>query len=77
VLGFLAFAVILLLLTVAIPFCLFKVLGWGLARRPFVTLLAAFLTVLVLIAGFPRIFAGCKVIGIGWGRVPVAVRCTR
>ena len=74
-LGFLAFAAILLLLTVVIPVCLFKVLGWGLARRPFVTLLAAFVTVLVLIAGFPHLFPGCKVPGIGLGRSPV--RCTR
>ena len=76
-LDFLAFAAILLLLTVVIPFCLFKLLGWGFARRPFVTLLVGFLTVLVLIAGFPQLFAGCKATSIGWGRVPVAVRCTR
>ena len=75
-LDFLAFAAILLLLTVVIPFCLFKVLGWGFARRPFVTLLVAFLTMLLLVGSFPHLFPGCKaVVGIGFGRSPV--RCTR
>jgi len=73
VLNFLSFAAILLLLTVAVPFCLFKLLGWGFARRPFVTLLVAFLTLLLLIGSFHLFFPGCVV--TGWGRS--AVRCTR
>jgi hypothetical protein len=73
VLDFLAFAAILLLLTVAIPFCLFKVLGRGFARRPLVALLVAFLTLLLLIGSFHLFFPGCAV--TGWGLVPV--RCTR
>ena len=67
-LGFLAFAAILLLLTVAIPFCLFKLLGWGFAR-PFMTLLAALLIMLLLAGSFHRLFPGCVV--TGWGRIPV------
>ncbi|HEY8253990.1 MAG TPA: hypothetical protein VIG39_05080 [Rhizomicrobium sp.] len=72
-LDFLAFAATLLLLTVAIPFCLFKVLGWGFASRPFVTLLVAFLTLLLLIGSFHLFFPGCAV--TSWSRS--AVRCTR
>ncbi len=71
-LDFLAFAAILLLLTVAVPFCLFKVLGWGFARRPLVTLLVAFLTMLLLVGSFHRFFPGCM--ATGWGRS--AIRCT-
>jgi len=79
-LDFFTFAAILLALTagwVALIFYSLRTLGWGLERRPFVTLLVACLTILVLIGGFPWLFPGCKVASAGWGRVPVAVRCTR
>ena len=72
-LDFLAFTAILVLLMVAIPFCLFKVLGWGFARRPFVTFLVAFLTMVLLIGSFHRLFPGCGVISWSWS----PVRCSR
>jgi len=52
VLNFLAFAAILLLLTagwIALIFYSLSMLGWGLERRPFVTIAATVLVVLVLI----------------------------
>ena len=64
---------IFLLLTVVIPFCLFKALGWGFARRPFVTFLAALLTLILLIGSFQLFFPACAI--TGWGRS--AVRCAR
>jgi len=77
VLGFLFFALLLLVLTVG-PFVGFyyasRAAGWGLHRHPFVTFIVACVAVLVLVRGFAWLFPGCSVAGTGFHGVAI-VHC--